>query len=369
MTRTQALAGAAIGSILVMAAIWQSGSRRILAGDTDFQAFYVSGQLVFRGQLYESPAFQEAERQILGYANPELLAVRPPFFAVAFWPLSHLPYRIAWLTWLMLLTGAIAGFIALWPDRRFALLACGWSAGLWASIADGQDSAFILLWLAIALRFRATRPFLAGLVLSLCAAKFHLFVFLPVLLWRHKLMRGFVAGGAALMGISFAAGGWTWPRQYLAILCQGVVSPGAQLMPNLHGLFDGWKYAGIWEWTAAVLVAIAVVRIVRYTDFRHGLAAVLVAGLLVSHHAYLSDCGLLIPVLLIDMPALRAWGRPVALWLLAPASGLLLLTGHPGGDLTRLAIVVLFVAMSCQGRIRAFGLSGLRADTPLRVAA
>ena len=108
-----------------------------------------------------------------------------------------------------------------------------------------------LLWISIALRIRHSRPFLTGLVLALCAAKFHLFP--PLLLWRHRLWQGLVAGAAALLAISFAVAGRHWPLEYAAI------------MSNLHGL-------------------------------------------LVSRHAYMQDCALLLPALLIVLPTARGAG-------------------------------------------------------------
>ena len=325
--------------MLMVATVLVPYRHRIAAGDNDFQAFWVSGKLVLRGQLYDTPAFQAGERAILGYANPETQATRPPCFALGFWPLAQLPYRTAWLIWAAILAGAVLGFIRLWPDRRAAALACCWSAGLCAAAVNGQDGPLILLWLGIAWRIRERRPGLAGLVLSLCAAKFHIFVFLPLLLWRHKMLRGFLMGAGILLAVSFAAGGWDWPRQYAAVILAQPVSPHAAIMPNLHGLFEPWPHGGMWEIAASLLVGAAVLAVVRRADFAAGLAAVLVGGLLVSHHAYLYDCMLLLPALLIALPATHGWRLAPLVWLLAPGSGLALLSGHPAGDVTRLAML------------------------------
>jgi hypothetical protein len=337
----QSVVGGAAGVAVVAGLLLPANWERVKLGDNDFQAFYVSGRLVLHRQLYNASAFQAAERAILGHSNTNLLATRPPFFAVAFWPLAQLPYRVAWPLWEGILLTAVAGFIWLWPDRRAAAVACCWSGGLVSALANGQDLPLILLWLAVALRFRARRPFLAGMVLALCAAKFHLFVFLPLLLWRHRLWRGFAAGAAGLVAISFAAGGWNWPREYAAALALGGVNPRVDVMPNLHGLVGALPYASAWEIASALLVAAGVLQVVGRTDFPTGLGAVLVGGLLVSRHAYLQDCALLLPVLLMALPAARGWSVGAVLWLLAPASGLALLAGHPAGDITRLAILAL----------------------------
>lgn len=338
MTRWQAGLCGAIGIVAMATVFWWPVRQRILAGDNDFQHFYVSGELVLRGQLYDTPAFHAAQRAILGSERPALLASRPPFFALAFWPWSRLPYGLAWPIWAGVLVGAVVGFVYLWPDRRTAALVCCWSAGIFAALCAGQDSPVVLLWLAIAMRIRDRRPGLAGLVLSLCAAKYHLFLFLPLLLWRHKMLRGFAIGGAALLGISFGAGGWDWPRRYAATLAEGI-SPAPEVMPNLNGIFAAWAHGWVWEIAASLLVGAAVLAIIRRADFPGGLAAVLVGGLLVSHHAYLHDCTLLIPALVIAIPVMHGWRLLALVWLLAPMSGLALLSGHPLGDITRLALL------------------------------
>lgn len=320
---------------------WPPIWHRVLRGDNDLEAFYVSGKLVGTGDLYDAAKFQSAERAFLG-TDPQLVSIRPPFFAVAFWPLAQLPYRVAWGIWAGVLIAAVFAFIWLWPDRRAAALACCWSCGISASLSNGQDPPLVLVWLAIALRIHEERPFLAGLVLSLCAAKYHLFIFLPLLLWRHRLWRGFLAGAAVLGAISFAAAGWNWPHQYADLLLRfdsQFVHFAPQTMPNLHGLVSALPNAGVWEILACLLVAAGVFAVVRKADFATGLATVIAGGLLVSSHAYVYDCALLLPALLITLPALRGWTRAPLAWLLLPTSGLALLAGHPAGDITRAAIL------------------------------
>jgi arabinofuranan 3-O-arabinosyltransferase len=343
MRRWQAVACGAAGIAVMATVFWRPCLEHIQRGDNDFQVSYVSGQLIMRGQIYNTPVFQAAERAILGRTNPDLLDTRPPFLALVFWPLAQLPYRLAWPLFACIAAAAVVAFIWLWPDRPAAALACCWSGALWAALGNGQDVLLILVWLGTALRIRESRPFLAGLLLSLCAAKFHFFVFLPVLLWRHRLWRGFAAGAAGLVAISFGVAGWDWPRQYLATVAQeeAVAHANAAIMPNLHGLFATWPHAGAWELLASLGVAGGVVAVIRRADFPTGLAAVLAGGLLVSRHAYLQDCALLLPALLIVLPVARGWGLLALAWLLAPASALAVLAGHPAGDITRLAILAL----------------------------
>jgi len=348
------LAGIVVPVVLFWPPLCTIAWNRARTGDNDFLAFYVSGQLVLQGKLYNIPAFQAAEAAIMPNSVPALLlkrqAVRPPFFAAAFWPLAQLPFRVAMAIWMAVLLGAMIGFVCLWPDRMAAAIACCWSAGLAACMVSAQDPPLILLWLAIALHIRKRHPFLAGMLFALCAAKFHIFVFLPVLLWPHRLWRGFLAGGAALVIASFAAGGWHWPQQYIKALSQDIVSPGVPNMANLRGIFVSWPHAAAWEIGASLLIAIAVLAVVPKADFLSGLSVVLLAGLLVSHHAYVQDCALLIPVVLIalrNMPEgwfARVWPLiPVALVLLPLSRLTIFFWPMDNCGLARLAIVLMLL--------------------------
>ena len=56
---------------------------------------------------------------------------------------------------------------------------------------------------------------------------------------------GFGSGAAALLAVTFAVEGWRWPLEYFAVLTDGRVHPGADSMPNLHGLFAAVPGAGL----------------------------------------------------------------------------------------------------------------------------
>ncbi len=341
--RWQAIAGSAAGIAVMGVVFCLPGLDHIRRGDNDFQVSYVSGELALHSQIYDAPVFQAHERAIVGRTNPDLLDTRLPFLSLAFWPLAQLPYSVAWPLWAAIAAAAVAAFVWLWPDRQTAALACCWSGGLWAAWSNGQDLLLILLWIALALRLHEKRPFLSGLLLALCAAKFHLFLFLPLLLWQHRLWRGFATGAAALLAVSFALAGWNWPSQYAATLAQeeAVAHANSAIMPNLHGLMSNWPHADAWEIGATLLVGAAVLTVIRRADFRVGMAATLIGGLLVSRHAYLQDCVLLLPALLIVLPDAHGWGMAAMAWLLAPASALAVLAGHPAADVTRIAILAL----------------------------
>jgi hypothetical protein len=284
----------------------------IQSGANDFLQFYAGGRLAFTGDLYDGARVREVQLEALGKTSDVLRFTRLPYLAALLWPLARLPYQAAWALWIALGAAALVAFCWLWP-RPAAVAAC-LSVPALVGLANGQDVTFLLLWIgaAVALEHRG-RPFAAGLVLSLCASKPHLFALLPLLLIaqrRWRLATGLAAGAAAVLALSFAAGGLRWPLQFYDTVTNPAIHARAGFMPNLHGLLRG--IAALEGLLAAGVVA-AHWRVVRRASFEYGLAATLTGGLLLSYHAYLADCVVLLPAAL---EVLAAAG-PRALRLLA----------------------------------------------------
>ena len=321
------------------------------SGRNDYLSFYAGGRLVGSSRLYDPQQAQIVQMEATGFFGEALAYIRPPFYAVALWPLGKLPYRESYFVWQVLSLCALGGFILLWriPDRKAAVLACCCSLPLILAIAHGQDLTFLLLLLAVSLRIYSKRPFTAGLVLSLCAIKFHLFLLVPLLMVgqkRWRMLGGVAAGGALLAAISLAAAGS--PRQYIELLTRGTIAPEAQIMPNFHGLLLGVPNGWIFELLLGIATAGTVWLISRRADFEYGLAAALVGGLLISHHAYPQDCTLLLPALLIILARSSDWRMNyLCMALFTPWPYVILTQGDPL-NLVRLAFVALLIGVLLQ---------------------
>ena len=121
------------------------------------------------------------------------------------------------------------------------------------------------------------------------------------------MLAGLIAGGAALTATSFAAAGADWPKRYFEILTMSSISPRQQIMPNFNAMLLGAPYQRVIEPLLGLVTSGAVWLVARRTDFGYGLAAALVGGLLISHHAYPQDCTLLIPALLVVLSRSSNW--------------------------------------------------------------
>lgn len=347
---------AALLGVAVLAAVWWPVRGTVIRGANDFLMFYAGARLAGSPDLYGNPQrVWQVQEESAGMANRALQYTRLPWVAAALWPLGRLPYTAAYAAFQALSLAALAAFLALWPRPRLPVeLACAWSVPLSFALAQAQDITFLLVWVALALRWHEKRPWAAGAVLALCSAKFHLFLLLPLLIAGQRRWRmggGLVVGGAALAAVSFAVGGAAWPARYLATLTDPRINPGETFMPTLRGLVAPLPYAVAWEVVLGLAAAAAVWRVARRGDFTAGLGAVLVGGVLVARHAYLADLTLLVPAL---VPALEgAQGRlrwPI-LALLAPLWYLLAMAISPhNAGLPVGMMAVLWYAYRAAGR-------------------
>jgi len=292
----------------------------------DFPPLYASARLLGTPDLYSPGANQRLIRDVAGcVSQPAIASLRPPFVAAMMWPFARLPLPTAVLAWGIFSLLALACFLWLWPAPKLAAITvvC-WSLPISAALTQGQDTILLLLWVGIAAALLGRgRDFAAGLVLSLCAAKFHLFLLLPVLLLGRRLWHagyGMLAGGCVLAAISFGLGGVHWPSQFLTVALDSRINPHPWLMPNLHGMLYGAAGGGAAEAALSVLVAAMVWYIARNAaSLQIALAAALVGGLLTSHHAYLPDAVLLLPAsLTVGFAAQTRWLRILAVLVMLP---------------------------------------------------
>jgi hypothetical protein len=186
---------------------------RALALGHDFLPGYVAGQLVRLGQyqqLYDSAAFQAAERRVMDEANlagdPRLAPwVNPPFFALPFAPLSALPYRAALGVYFAINLSLLAVSLVLlcrmlpagggWRAWGPAPLLVVGSVPFW-QVMTHQQSTFLslaLLCTAVTL-WRSGRPGWAGVAAGLLLYK-------PQLATAVAAALVVVAGRRALAGL------------------------------------------------------------------------------------------------------------------------------------------------------------------------
>ena len=350
--------------------IWQQ-REWVFRGANDFIPLSSGARLLATGELYSYKALQREQVSYTGMYSETHGYIRLPFHAALVWPLSRLSYPTAYWIWQGLSIAAFAGFIALWhpPELAKTFLFAALSMPVFVSLMRGQDVCFLLFVIALSVWLvRGHRGFAAGLVFSLCAAKFHLFVLAPILIVaqrRWSFGKGLLAGGGVLALVSFAAAGWSWPVEFIHSAMNPIFSPNVGQMPNLHGLLAGMRFDRELEIVLGLLIAAGMWWVARRTPFRYSLAYALAGGLLLSHHAYMLDMAFLLPAGLVLIEESRSRiVKAVATLLLIPPLHVAVELGRPSSVVAVLLLVVLVCAIVYEARAR----QRQEADSPHREA-
>jgi len=336
-----------------MAAIAYQQRGRAFIGANDFMPLYAGPVLLESGELYDNDRLLAIVYERTGSFSPEQGFIRFPFHAALLYPLSLLPYRTAYLIWTALSFASIVGFVVLWrlPQASVRTLMYCMSVPLTSILLNGQDVGFLLLVVALTARLHERgNEFAAGLAFSICAAKFHLFLLTPVWILARRdwpFLKGLLAGGGALAGISFAVAGWDWPLEWLASALNDRFSPGLSAMPNLHGALSKLPAAFVWEAVASAIVVAAVWIAARRGEFHWGFGAALAGGLLLSRHSYMLDTAVLLPTCLTIMALSNLLVlRILAFVPLVPVWAMLVGSAYPYSALATAVAAALLLGMA-----------------------
>ena len=336
--------------LLCLAYLWRE---RALQGQNDFVAFYAGAKLVGSSGLYSRAANQAVIQSVLGFPLENVTFIRPPFYAALLKPLSLLPYHVAYAVFTLAGLASFLWFVAKFSKECPALpFLASMSVPLLTALCGGQDTPFLLAILGgSVLLARRERDFLSGLVLSLCAIKFHLFLFVPLLLLRKKrweMLGGAAAGTALLTGLGSLFAGMDGLRAFVNTLRDPWISASATIMPNIHGLVyavhgDAWLEALL-----IVLVSGAFIwTLFQIDNYELLLAVALVCGLLVSFHSGVSDDLILLAAFVaVVRSGAGAAVRATAALILTPLPSIMVLAGAPYSAIMPLALLLL-LGMFC----------------------
>jgi hypothetical protein len=177
----------------------------------DFMVFYTFGELARLGEWtmqYDWPAFHRLQMSLVPSSAPYLYPPSyPPLVPALYLPLSYLTFPAAYVAWFAFSTGVYSGLMAVAaravapaPRVRLLLGALLFPPFI-AHQVLGQSTVWPLIgfvggWWALT----QSRPFTAGLILSLVAIKPHLGMALAIVLVGMRLWRivGGIVGGLVL---------------------------------------------------------------------------------------------------------------------------------------------------------------------------
>lgn len=320
---------------------------RVIRGQNDFVALYAGGKLVGTPDLYSRSANEGLIKSVLGLTMESVMYTRPPFYAALLKPLTLLPYLAAYGVFFAFCLGSMGWFIFRFSKGCPSLpLYASFCIPLAASLVQGQDAPLLLAVIgASILLTRQKRDFLAGLVLSLCAIKFHLFLLVPLLLLMQKRWR-ILAGATSGVSVMFALGtiiaGTGSIRQYMNTLRDPWINFSTDMMPNLHGLVSS-LHAGekleIGLTSALVLTFLWISH--KSENYELLLALSLLCSLLVSYHSGIGDDILLLPIFVLILAS--SMDKPLRFVLAIALTPIPYFTGAPISITTPVLLLAIFV--------------------------
>jgi hypothetical protein len=286
----------------------------------DFRTFYTAGYMLRTHQapfLYDYPTERRLQSALVSPEPRALPMMSPPFTALLFVLLSHLPFRPAHAVFAAINILLLLACIALLQPFVTALSA-RWSLApalfvltflpVCLAVLMGQLSVILLfIYCAVFVCLRRGRDLLAGLILSLAMMKFQ--VAIPIallfLLWRQwRFLAGFLTGSAVLTALSIRILGPAAFMPYLHSLysmthtitadhyMQAYLGILPHEMPNLYGLLFVSTHGAAWSHLVIILLSAA---LLLWTALqRPSLPLALCTAALVSYHLFFYDLTILL---------------------------------------------------------------------------
>lgn len=317
-----------IGVILAMLVVYGVMAARQLSDpadqhNADFIHFYAAAQIA-RRQGYAQIYDLDLQRQLEGYqfgfqlhGDQFLPFNHPPYILPLLAILISDSYPASLLVWMLVLSGLILASLALlnstlpkyprpWRELFTAGLVC---LPVYASIAQGQDTAFLLLGSAIFLwGMTRRREMLAGAGLSLLTLRpqIALFFILPLFIWSRPAFKAYVLSCALLALASL----WMLGRQgTLDFIHTLRISSGGEgygmnetgmfnllglLRRLLPGLDAGAARLAAWGFFLLAAVGIGAFFAFSKLDFERKFGLGLLLALMASPHLHYHDLTLLL---------------------------------------------------------------------------
>jgi Glycosyltransferase family 87 len=323
----------------------------------DFPTFYAGAKLAGTPDLYSRAANVKLIEKLAG-EDLGMMYIRPPFYAAILKPLAWLPFLWAYALFTALSLACYAWFAARFTRECPALpFLSAISIPFLADLTAGQDAAFMLAILGAAILLaREKKDFETGLVLSLCAFKLHLFLFVPVLLLlkkRWRMVGGGMAGGVALAALGTIVNGPASWISWIKVLRDPWINPDAGGMPNLHGLVAALGMDPRAEGVFIGVVCLLFLWVtLRSDNFELLFAASLVCGLLVSFHSTIVDDLVLFPVLILVLGSTQLVPlRAAAGLILTPIPYFLVLAGAPYSAVFPVSLLFILGAMTYASQV------------------
>lgn len=183
----------------------------------DFITYWAASLLAQQGDpsgAYDSIKLLAAEQSIAAVKMAHTAWYYPPQFLLLAWPLAWLPYAVAYLTFCISSLALYFFAIRTICPHRFAIALFAFPT-VFLCLISGQNGLITASLAALSLYYLASRPILAGCILSLLCIKPQLLLLFPIALvltkqWRALL--AFMTTSALFSALPTIIFGWSiWP--------------------------------------------------------------------------------------------------------------------------------------------------------------
>ncbi len=314
------LAAVAIAFVIVLTT--GSGSRTLTGRvGADYPAFYSAGQIIAAGEapaLYSAQKQHQYQKTLLGDESGLLPFAYPPFVALAYAPLSQLPFRWSYAVHTLLMITALCFACRLmqriYPEVLHSLYFWVFFAltyyPMFRSVFGGQNTALSLLLIVLCWhRVITARQIEAGLYLGLLMFKPQFAVPLAglfLLSGRWRVCAGAAAGALALYALGALVSGPNWPLIWIDAASRFAALDAAANSANAISWL-GFSEAVLgpgnpaaltlgWGLTALTILAISAIWWAggRRADIGAQMALAAICLVLISPHTMYYDMGLIL---------------------------------------------------------------------------
>jgi glycosyl transferase family 87 len=291
----------------------------------DFPAFFLAGRVpipdIYNQDVVRRYGVEQLSPLGVKYYPP---FVRPAIFAIPLHAFRWVSFWHAFYVWaaLQFVAYCCAVFL-LFRQYHFhpmLLAAFGLFYPFFGGTLSGQDIGMTCL---VAVGFlsclRMGRDRAAGLILPLALAKFHLFLFVPVLLIARK-KRSTLLWGLIGCVVTIAACLFVTPLEsYLALLnnpWRFTIGSSLSTLVSLRGMASLLGHPALY-YPAATIVALTSIFVIWVSDIPKGTSIAILAALLCAPYVSWYDCALLLIPAATLFVSERAFTKPLCMILVA----------------------------------------------------